>query len=312
MAKIGNTNWGLHSDEDFTSKVDDLVSVFQVQNCYVKNTALLKDKLRKLLEGGKDSVQVLSDFDRTLTKAQHNGTHCDVSYGVLKNSKYTSKDIQEELKSLEGKYHPIEMCSSMNNEDKIPYMVKWWDASINLGTKSTINRSQIPEMVKESSVVLRDGVGEFFRVITEHDIPLLVVSAGLGDFIEEILRQQSKVPPQLTLLANFYTFDANGVVEGRAGDLLHTFNKHLISKLNHVYFESITKRTNAIVLGDTLGDPHMADGIEHLTSVFKIGFLNGDVSTSLTKYLSVYDVVLTHDANMMTINAFLHILLTEN
>ena len=34
-------------------------------------------------------------------------------------------------------------------------------------------------------------------------------------------------------------------------------------------------------MGDTLGDPVMADGVEYMNEVIKIGFLNKDVCTEL-------------------------------
>lgn len=35
--------------------------------------------------------------------------------------------------------------------------------------------------------------------------------------------------------------------------------------------------SNVILLGDSLGDPAMADGMENINSIIKIGFLNHDV-----------------------------------
>lgn len=38
------------------------------------------------------------------------------------------------------------------------------------------------------------------------------------------------------------------------------------------------KCKNVIVMGDTLGDPVMADGVDYMNQCIKIGFLNKDVS----------------------------------
>ena len=38
-------------------------------------------------------------------------------------------------------------------------------------------------------------------------------------------------------------------------------------------------------MGDTLGDPVMADGIEDRKEIIKIGFLNKDVCIMLPKYV---------------------------
>lgn len=52
-----------------------------------------------------------------------------------------------------------------------------------------------------------------------------------------------------------------------------------------------------VLLGDSLGDPHMADGLEH-DVVLKIGFCNRDEDKMLPIYLEKYDLVLTGDPGL--------------
>ena len=80
--------------------------------------------------------------------------------------------------------------------------------------------------------------------------------------------------------------------------MLHTFNKDQVYSFHQQYFDSHANRTNAVVMGDTLGDPIMTDNIHYLKCKLKIGFLNANVEASLQKYLEVYDIVLTNDAPM--------------
>ena len=92
---------------------------------------------------------------------------------------------------------------------------------------------------------------------------------------------------------------------------MHTFNKDQVYSFHSEYFDKHQNCTNALVMGDTLGDPIMTDNIHYLKCQLKIGFLNANVEASLEKYLEVYDVVLTDDAPMDLVTVLLPELLAE-
>lgn len=65
---------------------------------------------------------------------------------------------------------------------------------------------------------------------------------------------------------------------GFEGQLIHTFNKNEGALNNCQYFSQIDERRNVLLLGDSLGDLRMADGIDNLEICLKIGFLNSKVN----------------------------------
>ena len=69
-----------------------------------------------------------------------------------------------------------------------------------------------------------------------------------------------------------------GVLTGFKGELIHSFNKHEVSTHQPEYFERNRHRTNVILMGDTLGDLRMADGLPDTKNLLTIGFLNSMVS----------------------------------
>lgn len=63
-----------------------------------------------------------------------------------------------------------------------------------------------------------------------------------------------------------------GVACAFTGDLIHTFNKREGALKNGKQF--VHNRTNVLLLGDSLGDLDMADGVKDLGNVLRVGFLN--------------------------------------
>ena len=107
-----------------------------------------------------------------------------------------------------------------------------WTKAHNLLVESNLNKSFIELMVRESNVRLRyvyitkfsimcfgdveidcvlrfyrEGCQWFFQNINKHKVPLLIFSAGVGDVIEEVVRQQSHMYDNLTIVSNYMDFN---------------------------------------------------------------------------------------------------------
>ena len=68
------------------------------------------------------------------------------------------------------------------------------------------------------------------------------------------------------------------------------------------------------MLGDSTGDPHIADAFEaeHQLNIVKIGFLNYKENELLEKYKDLYDIVLTGDPSMDLVNALIFYVLDQH
>ena len=53
----------------------------------------------------------------------------------------------------------------------------------------------------------REGYQEFFDCLNQHSVPLLIFSAGLGDVLEEVVRQAGVFHPNVKVISNFMDFD---------------------------------------------------------------------------------------------------------
>lgn len=53
----------------------------------------------------------------------------------------------------------------------------------------------------------RDGFQLFFDHLHKRDVPLLIFSAGVGDILEEVIRQAGVFHPNVKVFSNYMDFD---------------------------------------------------------------------------------------------------------
>ena len=122
------------------------------------------------------------------------------------------------------------------------------------------------------------------------------VGSSLGDVIDLVLEKEI---PEFRehgetshVVSNFIQYGANGELLSFDEKLIHSFNKNEHEIHRTKFFRTISQRTNAILLGDTLGDVEMASGIKHLQNLLKIGFLNQTTPNKLEVYQIAFDLVI--------------------
>ncbi|KAI1896456.1 hypothetical protein AGOR_G00094980 [Albula goreensis] len=277
-----------------------------------KSTVCMRDpkKVEEIIQSmhkaGPSTLQVISDFDMTLTRFANNGKRCPTSHNIFDNSKLISEECKKNLKDLLNTYYPIEIDSSRTVEEKLPHMVEWWTKAHDLLIQQKIRKDLLAQVVRESDAMLREGYKVFFDQLQEHNIPLLIFSAGIGDVLEEVIRQNNVFHSNVRVFSNYMDFDDNGVLRAFKGQLIHTYNKREEALLNTGHFQELQDRHNVLLLGDSLGDLTMADGVQNVQNILKIGYLNDKVEERKESYLSSYDIVLEKDETMDVPNAVLH------
>lgn len=252
---------------------------------------------RSAAESGK--LFVLADFDRTVTRCfLPDGSRGCSAHGVLEQNKLFSDAFTAKTKEYFDKYYPIEIDAKMTIAEKIPLMNEWYGSVHALLLQENITKSNIAEAVAACrSIQLREGIVELLRICQEATppIPFLVMSAGLGDVIEEILRQRLPfaMAPSTMVVSNRMQFNEEGRLVGFSDPLLHMFNK------TAAFFPEATSQLVSgyeccLLLGDGIGDVTMAEGLA--VQELKVGFLNEKVDERLPKYLESFHIVVTGDA----------------
>ncbi|VDP24750.1 unnamed protein product [Schistosoma margrebowiei] len=111
------------------------------------------------------------------------------------------------LISLRNKYYPIELDNNLTENEKTPYMLEWWELAHEVIIECGIQKHTLEKTVKECHLVLRDKVSEFFQLLSDYHIPVLVFSAGLGDVIDLCLHHANVFHDNMRVVSNFMQFN---------------------------------------------------------------------------------------------------------
>ncbi|GMF46458.1 unnamed protein product [Phytophthora fragariaefolia] len=289
--------------------------------------------MQKFTRDGPDQLLVIADFDRTLTPyyKQHSDPKAPLeqessSHGLLMTSSVLKPQVCAGEQELFAKFYPVEMSPTLSAEEKLPFMEQWWNSAHALLVEYKLTKAQVQEAVTLGSLSFRQGFHPLFKLLHDQHVPTLVFSAGLYDVIHAALEhefaaecerngavkggdsgdKQPFTPNNVHVVSNMMRFDADGVIEGFDGALIHSLNKSARVLLDSPIWAScgLEKRRNVLLLGDSRGDVHMAEGL-NADEIIRVGFLNVHVDESLDEYLELFDVVFTHDASLVPVHMLL-------
>lgn len=273
----------------------------------MKDPQRVQNKIHKLTIDGPSCLQLLTDFDRTLSRTHYHGKPVSTSYCVYEDINHVSMEYMQLATRLREKYYPIEISPKLTAEEKIPYMIQWFAESFDIVLKVGVNLREMPSLVRRADLHLRCRTVALFEFLATKDVPILVFSAGLGDVVRLSLQQHGALLNNVTVLSNFIEYDKEGAPLKFSDQLLHMYNKNAKFPPASEYFAStrIRKRCNAILMGDSLGDCSMADGAPGISppptgnsTLLRIGFLDHEIEQRLETYLDNYDMVLLDDQTM--------------
>ncbi|ELT97986.1 hypothetical protein CAPTEDRAFT_162279 [Capitella teleta] len=305
VAATGIWTWRRRSTS-CTREIRTMVDALNHPNVHIKDRQHVNKLIQNFIQGGKQKLQVVADFDRTMSRFKsEEGEIIATCHNALDNNDQISDKFRMEATKLRDYYYKIEIDDSLSKEVKYPYMVEWWTKAHDLLVDCGLTRDMISYSVKRSNIVLRDKTSWLLKELHVHDVPLLIFSAGLGDIIEEVIHQQHTMYSNIHIVSNYMDFNNQGTLVGFKGEIIHIYNKNENAIHESDYFEKLQHRENIILMGDSLGDLNMADGASDSADILKIGFLNDKVEERLNVYKDAYDIVLAADETMDIPNAII-------
>jgi len=242
---------------------------------------------------------VVSDFDRTITRAFFEGQIVASSYGVIEHCGLLSPEYHKKITEYYNHYYPIETDPHLTLQEKSPSMVEWYTLANQQLVNEKVPVSLFDDMINACKVVFREKVHELLVILEENEIPLLVFSAGVANLIEKIfIHLEGRIYKNMLIVGNRVITDEKGIIIAFKEPIIHVFNKNEMA-LSHdgtgAWFETVSHRKNMILFGDSLGDVGMATGLSDPGVILKIGFLNQSIEANLPKYKELYDVVVIND-----------------
>ncbi|MCX6742646.1 MAG: haloacid dehalogenase-like hydrolase [Candidatus Parcubacteria bacterium] len=273
-------------------------------NILIPNQERLDSLIQKFKEQGKDKIHVLADFDRTLTRAFVKGQYAPTVIAQLRESHYLTPDYSPQAYELYDTYRPIEIDPKISKQEKIAKMHEWWQKHFELLVKSGLNKSVMDEIVAKKTLQFRPGALDFIDKLNQEKIPLVIMSASLGDMLTQYLKQEGRLYNNIHIIANFYEFDKEGKVIKVKEPIIHSLNKKEIFVKDFPAFSDVKERKNVILLGDGVDDIDMIEGFAN-DNLIKIGFLNENVDENLPEFKKNFEVFILNDGDMDFVNKIL-------
>ncbi len=279
-----------------------------MNNIIVVNEEDLEQKIEAIRSDGDENLFVLSDFDRTLTHGVVNGKKIPSLISILRDGDYLDSDYSQRATALYEHYHKIEINQSITEEEKINKMEEWWEAHLALLTEKGLKKEDLLRMVKDERIVLRNGVLQFLKTLSERSIPLVIFSAnGCGEAVELFFNEKDINYSNTYFLINRFYWSKEGLAMGAKDPKIHVMNKNgsLIKEDKEIY-ENVGFRKNIILFGDSIGDTKMTSGINTKTTL-KVGFLNTDYNDKeqLEEYKKHYDIVISGESDFYSLDNIL-------
>ena len=300
--------------EGMKEKISAFVDFLGANGIHVRDTAELTQKLTVIKSEGLEQLQIVSDFDRTLTPqwlkdpCSQTGKLriCQSSHGVVETSSLVSSEYVATTRALAEHYMPLEHDHRLSVEEKKKICEEWYHKAHSCMLQERLTKATVRAIVKECwgdmRIHLREDCSALFARAEELAVPVTVLSAGLADVIDNILDLEKIdiVPPgqdgeAVMVVGNRLEFDSQGAHVGFSEPVVHTLNKRLALADALIRSPLRANRRNAILMGDLIGDVDFVHSIPNLETYIAVAFLaDADRHEErVMEYLKHFDIVIT-------------------
>ena len=245
-----------------------------------------KPEKLKEIKLDKDNYFVVADFDRTITAGDSEST-----WGSISKAGVLPKEYNKKRQELHSKYRPIEIDTKIEYNIKFKYMDEWCKTHINLFYEYGITEQAINIVIEKNLLKFREGAKEYIEFLHKNNIPLIIVSAGIGNIIKGFLEKNNCYFDNIEIISNFLEFE-DGKIKSMKNEPIHSLNKNII-KLPKYIQNKLSTRKYTILYGDGLADIKMVPK-ESLKNTISVGFLEEKIVESLEAFNQVFDIVCTY------------------
>ena len=136
------------------------------------------------------------------------------------------KEYVNERQVLYDYYRPYEIDESLDYDTKNCLMSEWWNKHFSLFIKYKLPEEVINDASKNLRVMaFRKGAKAFLENMRDRNIPVIIISAGIGNFIEQFLIKNNCNFSNIFIVSNFIKFE-NGIAVRVSDNVIHSLNKN--------------------------------------------------------------------------------------
>lgn len=257
-----------------------------------------KQANRKIEEIDKNNFYVVLDFDKTLSTKNSATT-----FALFGKSGFYGDEYNVKRSKNYDYYRPLELNPNIPSDEKFALMKKWQEASYQLMLEYKVRESNIKKIITTTNLLeLREGAVSFINLLNSNDIPIIINSAGCGNFITTILKLNNCNIDNIYIHSNILEFEDDIVIDS-IKDIIHSMNKYDI-KLPDYYLDKISGKRFAVVIGDQLSDLNMANNLEK-EEVLTFGFLESNIDEVQDLFNEEFDVILENSESFDSIGKIL-------
>ena len=260
------------------------------------------NSIEKLKNINFNNCYIVTDFDRTLTSEKSEN-----SWSVISNNNEIPHDFIYERKKLYDKYRPIELNEKIEYNEKCELISEWFRECIGLFSKYKIKKDVFDKASSNSEMMdFRTGAKDFMKFLAKNKIPLIIISAGIGNFIECFLKNNNCLYDNSYIFSNKIIFK-DGIAVGTEKKTIHSLNKSEVSLPLNIK-KKISNKEIVILLGDQISDSKMVNPSDN-KQLLKIGFYSKDTNVDIELFKEYFDIVCSEKDNY---NDILNLLFRNN
>lgn len=250
---------------------------------------VLETKRSKISTGGLEQLQVIFDFDHTLTPFRlQDGRSTPMCHDTIEKSEKMPKEFKQAYDDLWADQFKGLEAGDWDWEE-------WWARSQGLMKDFKLQKDWLPEMITEAGVVCRGRCRELFELLERLRIPVMIVSAGITDIIREVMRREGIDLSNVQLMGNQMAFGEDGLLAGWSQPTITSFSKAGVGTWQKDYFAAVARK-NVLLVGDSIRDVDCLTHLDGLDEDLRVGLF--DIPKRVpdqAKYEAAFDLLLSSE-----------------
>ncbi|EGR34840.1 hypothetical protein IMG5_000680 [Ichthyophthirius multifiliis] len=278
------------------------------QKIYIKDQDNLYKTLIQIYKTHpQQRLDVVSDFDHTITDFYYNNQPVSPSFGILNRSQHVTIEMENQAKEIFEIYSKYENTKQYTFEFKYQKMEEWVKLTAELFVKFQINSVILQNILNDNTLCFRYGFNDFLKYCVQQNINFIVISGGIQDVIYYMMNQITELNQfqNLMIISNKMLFDNDGNIVGFSDKRVHSHNKYNL--LKHQDYPQLKK--NCILLGDLLHDIYMTKNSSYENQI-RFGFAKKD--DEVQNFLKKYDIVLLNQGSYIPVECILRSLISND